>query len=387
MVVLSGAFIEFPGPMSQTWSRLRFMVFAAVAMIAATQTPAPNSATFEKWGKETLATIRRDFYMPGRGLYADALTPNEKPKQVAFNWGCGVMLSALNAAARTDSKYDAWLREYADASRSYWNTKGPVPGYDVLPGPKDVDRYYDDNQWMAMALVETYEHLHDPKYLDWASQTLTYILSGESGDLGGGIFWKEAEKTSKNTCSNAPAAAACLAVYEHTQDRALLRKAVELYSWTKKNLRNPLSGLMWDSISLSGKVERTEWSYNTALMIRTASRLYALTGLKSYADDAIAFEQSSVPKWIRSDSFTDPGRFAHLLFESWIIQQRDVSDLPGVNRGIRALEALHANSRSDLGLYPDRWNAKPPQGKVELIDQASAARAFFMASDFLKKNR
>jgi len=340
---------------------------------------------FEKWGRETLATIRKEFYIPKKKLYADALTPGKPVTQESFNWGVGVQLSALNAAARADKKYDSWLREFADASRSYWNTKGPVPGYDVLPGPKDVDRYYDDNQWMVMSLVETYEQLHDKKYLDWASEALTYVLSGESSELGGGIYWKETEKSSKNACSNAPAAAACLAVFQHTQDPALLRKAVDLYAWTKKNLRNPATGLVWDSMNLKGHIEKTEWSYNTALMIRTASKLYGITHLQSYADDALAFEKASMAKWIVNGHFTDPGRFAHLLLESWFIRREEIPVDQSLDGAITALANLHATGKSSLGLYPDRWNAGPPKGKVEMIDQASVARADFEMAEYLRK--
>jgi hypothetical protein len=334
-----------------------------------------------KWGSETLETIRRDFYMPKRRLYGDSVTPGKRPTQVAFNWGCGVMLSALAAGSRTDPKYDPWLREFADRTRAYWNTKPPVAGYDVLPAPKPVDRYYDDNAWMAMALVETYERLGDRKYLDWARETLTYVLSGEDEKLGGGIYWKEDGKTSKNTCSNAPSAAACLAVYKHTHEPALLAKARDLYAWTRRNLMDPSDHLMWDSINLSGKKDLTKWSYNTALMIRTASGLYEQSKLPSYRDDALAFERASKERWLRDGRLHDVGRFAHLLLESWLFRREAIPD-EGVSLEdlVPPLTYLHEQARSAAGHYPDSWSGGPPKPdqKVELIDQASFARACFM---------
>lgn len=342
-----------------------------------------DAKTLTSWGDETLQAIRRDYYMPEQKLYGDSAVPGQPPKQVAFNWGVGVLLSALNAAARADRKYDPWLREFADASHIYWNPAPPVAGYDVLPAPKPVDRYYDDNEWMVMGLVEAYEHLKDPKYLQWAKETLNYALSGESPALGGGIFWKEAEKTSKNTCSNGPGAAACLAVYEHTRDEALLKKAVDLYGWTKRNLMDPQDHLMWDSINLQGKIDRTKWSYNTALMIRSAAALYHYTKLPSYQDDAVRFTDASVAKWFGEGKIADGGRFAHLLFESWIFQERWL-DRPSKSAAGRlsALTFLRKEGRLPSGHYTTQWNKAPaePGKALEMIDQASVARAFYMAA-------
>src|SRR5262245_25572457 len=84
------------------------------------------------WGIEALESIRRHYYLTRTHLYAD----RADKEQPAFNWGVGVMLSALNAAAKHDRKYKFWLREYADATRVYWNNGG----YDVLPAPKPMDR-------------------------------------------------------------------------------------------------------------------------------------------------------------------------------------------------------------------------------------------------------
>lgn len=363
------------------------MVHLAAAVLIA-HTGNVDASQLAQWGKDALSVIRRDFYMPDRKLYGEEIVSGQPPKQVSFNWGVGVMLSALNAAARYDKQYDPWLREFADASHSYWNPKGPVPGYDVLPGPKDADRYYDDNEWMVMSLVETYEHLHDPKYLHWAQETLKFVLSGESSDLGGGIFWKEAEKNSKNTCSNAPGAAACLAVYRHTHDPALLQKARELYAWTKRTLMDPSDHLFYDNIGLNGHIAKDKWSYNVALMIRTASNLYALNKQPSYKADIEAMKKSSVARFIRDGRFTDPGRFAHLLQESWTFGQRDAGVQTSYAEVVEPMVNLHEHGMSSTGLYPDRWNspAPGPDKKVALLDQASAVRAMFTAAEYLRKH-
>lgn len=324
-------------------------MFAALAMIAALQPP-----DFAAWGEEALSMIRRDYYLPKSKLYA------ERPdrKQPAFNWGVGVMLSALNAAARYDAKHKPHLREFADASRVYWNQGG----YDVLPAPKPLDRYYDDNAWMVLALVETYEVLGDQKYLDWAKEALDFALKGESPD--GGIFWRETDRASRNTCSSAPTAAGCLAIYRHTKDAALLAKAKSLFEWTRKHLEDPADGLFWDSLGNDGELDKTKWTYNTALMLRTAVDL----GEKDAASKMIT---SSKARWIKDGKLDDPGRFAHLLAEAWIQAGVPASDLTGPLGKVRW-------ARSAKGRYPGHWMNLKMDDNAELLDQASFARLCFV---------
>lgn len=306
------------------------------------------------WGREALTMIRRDYYLPKTKLYA------EKPdrKQPAFNWGVGVMLSALNAAAKHDKKYRPWLKEYADASRVYWN-KG---GYDVLPAPKPLDRYYDDNAWMVLALVETYEVLGDKKYLKWAREALAFALEGEAKD--GGIYWRESDKASRNTCSNAPVAAACLALAKHQETERLSAKAEEIFEWTYQNLRDPTDGLYWDSLSNTGKIDKTKWTYNTALMIRASQ--FRET----------AFEETlnnSTKRWLVNGKLADSGRFAHLLLEAWV-------GVHGVKpEYVRALENVR-KARSANGYYPSNWSELKAARNPELLDQAAFARACFVVA-------
>ncbi|HSI72319.1 MAG TPA: glycoside hydrolase family 76 protein [Fimbriimonas sp.] len=344
-----------------------------------------SSTQLGAWGVETLDLIRRDFYLPEKLLYAEE-TGSKEP---CFNWGTGVMLSALNAAAKLDSKYLPWLEEYASASRIYWNDKGPVPGYDVLPAPKPVDRYYDDNEWMALQLIEAYELTKSEKYLTWARETVDYVLSGEDQKLGGGIYWRESDKKSKNTCSNGPGVAACTALYRHTKDSRLLVSAIRIYGWTKKRLQDPQDHLFWDSVNLSGKVDKMKWSYNTALMIRSAADLYSLTGNPQYKKDLVQMQSASAKKWLRG-AIKDEGRFAHLLLDAWIFQRTHVP-YPGQERAderafVAPLTFLHDIARSPTGFYGSRFYqpSAVTQSKWALIDQASVARAYFSAALYLR---
>ncbi|CAN5710364.1 glycoside hydrolase family 76 protein [soil metagenome] len=350
------------------------MVILPALMIASSLT---SDSAFAQRGLALTARIQKEFALPDSHLYAE----KHGESQPAFDWSVGVWLSALNSAVELDAGYKKALREFADATWVYWNDKGPVPGYDVLPAPKPVDRYYDDNAWMVMALVETYDHLGDAKYLDWAQKSLSYVLSGEDEKLGGGIYWRESDRgASKNTCSNAPSAAACLAVWEKTKDGKLLAKARELYAWTYKTLRDPDDGLMWDAISADGKIEKMKWSYNTALMIRTAAGLYAATKRETYRRQALEFEAAATKHWFdpATGALKDEGKFGHLLTEAFLFRRKWApgGDDKAVEASRRALENLESASKSKEGWYPARWDQGAPSGAPALIDQAAVARGY-----------
>jgi uncharacterized protein YyaL (SSP411 family) len=268
-------------------------------------------------------------------------------------------------------------------SRVYWNTEGPVPGYDVLPTPKPKDRYYDDNEWMVMGLAEAAQQLHSSKFFDFAQQTFEYVRSGLDDKLGGGVYWKESQKTSKNACSNGPAAASALALYEQTKEPSYLQFARSVYEWTRSNLRDPADGLYYDSMSLDGRISRTKWTYNSALMLRSAVDLYRFTGEEKYAADAREIQDASLRRWIGPDgAFKDDGKFAFLLLENWFRAYRYVpKTVDPYNAVTKAMEILHRQGADSEGHYGNRWDQIAPAAGYEkpaLIDQAAAARAFFV---------
>jgi hypothetical protein len=347
-----------------------------LALCAATaMAELPTAEELRAWGLETVEEIRRELYIPESKLYAEEIKAGKR-SGASFNWPSGVMLSALNSAARADKKYKAWLREYADASHAaYWNPAGPVPGYDSCPFPRGADRYYDDNAWMVLQLIEASKVLRDGKYLQWAKDAMGYVLSGWDDQVGGGIYWRENKKQSKNTCSNAPSAFAAFQLGDKARGRQIL-------TWLLPKLQDPADGLMWDSAGIGGKIDRTKWTYNTALTIRAL----LADGQKA---KAIPMADSSVKHWIDSatGAMKDDAAFAHLMCEAMIDASKTSGDGKYKDTVLRALKALRVRGRDSAGHYPKRWETGPGKtvDPVRLIDQASAARAFLEAASALGK--
>jgi hypothetical protein len=341
-------------------------------------------ADFRSWGFEALAHIESELLVPGTHLYGEETQPGHDPGQVAYNWSVGVMMQALNSAARLDPAFKPRLNGFVDSTRSYWNASPPVSGYDVLPGAKTPDRYYDDNEWMVLALVDASKTLNRPDVLTWAREAYGYVSSGGDDKLGGGIYWRESDHGSKNTCSNAPAAADAIALYGATQEPSFLADGKRLYQWTRAHLRDPEDGLYWDSISLSGKIEKTKWTYNSGLMLRDAAELYRITKEEKYAQDAREILASSLKRWASPSGFlTDEGKFCHLLIENWLLAYRLIPGSKDPRPAIvKGLELVHSQTRDKAGHYGPRWDRIAPEDgypTFALIDQAAAARAYLEA--------
>jgi hypothetical protein len=349
------------------------------------QNAEPTADTLRAWGDESLAAIRRDFWLGDRGFYAESMggQRESRHRQPAYMWSAGVQLTALAAAAEIDEDpYRQQLTEYAGALQSYWTESDGRKGYDVQPAAKTTDRYYDDNAWLVLALVEAWETTEDRQYFDRAVETFKFVLSGQDGQLGGGIFWRENRRTTKNTCSNASTIVAALRLFQATEQPQHRATATRLYDWTRKNLQDS-DGLYWDNIALNGAVDRRKYSYNSAMMIRANCSFYELTREEHYLKEAQRIGRAAENHWVEGDSgaIHDAGKFAHMLLEAFLAIGEQDGDARWRTLVCRSLCYVHDQLRDANGRYPGRWDrlAAAPLSRWELIDQASAARAYFAA--------
>ena len=105
---------------------------------------------------------------------------------------------------------------------------------------------------MVLGFTEAYQNTNDPKFLQMARATQEFVLSGWDDLLGGGIYWK-LDHHSKNTCSNAPAAAAALRLFQVAGDRAQAPWALRIRDSTQAKLQHT-DGLYWGNIQVGGPV-------------------------------------------------------------------------------------------------------------------------------------
>ncbi|WP_165075219.1 glycoside hydrolase family 76 protein [Paludisphaera rhizosphaerae] len=325
---------------------------------------------YELQAREVTDYIQRTFLDARTGLYV----ATESKHRPDFAWGQGVALANLVAAARVEpDAYRKTLDGYVKALDVYWDAKAKVPGYEPSPtrGNGD-DKYYDDNAWIVLSLLEAYETDHNPKRLERAEATLRFALSGWDDAIGGGIWWHEGHKDgTKNTCSNAPTAVGCLRLARVKPDDEAAKQIDEarrIVAWTRDSLQTE-DGLYHDrKVVATGEIKRGKLTYNAGLMLRAFLGLYRATGDESYLREARRISDAS--DWFisaRNGVYRDDVKFAHLLVEADLEFHRTTGDAHALDRARRNVDAFYAH-----------WQADPP---ADMISNASIARILWLFSE------
>jgi uncharacterized protein YyaL (SSP411 family) len=155
-------------------------------------------------------------------------------------------------------------------------------GHSFGPFPGDATRYYDDNAWIALDLLQLHHLLDDGALLERAIDLFGFLREGE--DLGGGIYWVEGDR-SRNTCSTGPSAQAALRLFDETGDEMYLDFADRQIRFLDANLRDE-NGLYRDHIASDGSVDPTVWSYNQGTPIGAAVLLARWQGEERWLERA-----------------------------------------------------------------------------------------------------
>ncbi len=340
---------------------------------------APPTLDLALESESALRLVQEKFWDAGRGVYSLNLNPDgSRQSSIAYLWDTGVVLSAYAAVAMSDPARGARLvDEWLSAHKPYWDVTGPVAGYNTNPGLSKPDRYYDDNAWVTLALVEAYEATRQVRFLDQAILVHRFVASGEDNLLGGGIHWREA-RDSKNTCANGNAALTALKLFAATRDASYLDQANRWLSWLDRLVDE--DGLYFDHLRLDGSVERTKWSYNSALPLRAYLLRYRLLGQRADLDRAVRIARAARAHWADADTgaIRCDAAFAHHLADAW--SELDCAAPRGKWSGsaLRALTHAFVANRDGHGFYGNRWDSSNVSARRQLLWTASAARTLWL---------
>lgn len=268
--------------------------------------------------------IRGDFHDEKQNLYYETTAGkkglDENP--YSYLWPLLALYQAYCERYRAEGKEDAGLlTEIGGSIAQYYDeTRPPVPGYDSyvcrLGGGQ---RYYDDNEWVGLTDCDLYQATGDEQYLKKAEMIYDFVMTGADDALGGGVYWREGDNSTKNTCSNAPVAVLALRLYQLTgkKDRNYLDTAQRIYRWTNQKLRSE-GDVYWDNIRTSdGMVDKTEYTYNTGMMIYTDALLYVVTQDKTYLKDGEKLAEASVSTFAPGGKFPDDLWFNAVLLRGY----------------------------------------------------------------------
>lgn len=238
-------------------------------------------------------------------------------------------------------------------------------------GDKWKNDYYDDMEWIALALQRAYKATGEQKFLDVALHLWGFIEHGWNDYAGGGIAWRTQEPNSKNACSNGPACILAARLYQSTGKESYKKWAIKIYQWEKSKLVD--DWMVLDHINgLDNSLTKWEFTYNQGTFIGSAVELYRITKDAKYLSDAVnaadrAISSMSVNSVLKLEGSPDSSKDndAH-LFKGILIRYMDLlaSEVISTSSKTRYSSFITANAESLLRngtghLYGPDWGAKP----------------------------
>jgi hypothetical protein len=246
--------------------------------------------------------LRRD------GLYRRDGRPR-LPGAAAHLWptarafAAAVDLLGISADRRGGFDADSAVSAHLRALEAYWDGTAELPSYasDVIGSRFGGDRYYDDNAWVGLALVQLERLRPGHGHAQRAEALFRFAVGGWDArpdvPSPGGVFWVEQTRPARgvgranhdrNTVSNAPNAQVGLHLTELRAGDGDLRRftrAHDMYAWVNATLDAgreagaPGTGLFFDKVRGDGTIDRTLWSYNQGSMIGANVLLARQSGL------------------------------------------------------------------------------------------------------------
>lgn len=377
--------------------------------------PATKADAYLDMASQTLDSIYRHYSAPGTPLLRENYPFNadysatylaessDAKNPYAYLWPYSGTLSAVTALIEaTDNgkgyrsvlnkKVLPGLEEYFDDKRQ------PAAYSSYIVSQPASDRFYDDNDWLGLDFIDLYETTGKKRFLEKAELIWKFIESGTDDNFGGGVYWCEQKKGSKNTCSSAPAAVLAMKLYNATGEKHYLDAASRLYAWTKEKLQDPKDHLYYDNIhrDRNGKerVDTRKFAYNSGQMLQAAVLLYKATDNEAYLDDAKKIAESAYDYFF-FDYTPHGGEPIRILRRgsTWFscIMFRGFAELYGVYDEGKYIDAfgqslshIWEHGRSKEGLFSEDFSGRREQRHKWLLTQAAMVEMFARMSTLVK---
>jgi hypothetical protein len=170
--------------------------------------------------------------------------------------------------------------------RAYFDSHTTPPGYDPTLRRHGRHQFYDDNEWIGLALLRAH-HLvpRHTGYVVRAEELFQLAVSGwdqtPTDPCPGGVFWRRHPRRNRNVVSNAPGAVLGLRIYQLTHNSYYLGWAQRMYAWVHGCLLGS-DDLYADHIAPNGEIAGRRWTYNQGTMITAGVLLAQITGQAGY---------------------------------------------------------------------------------------------------------
>lgn len=356
-----------------------------------------EKVVWHKRAKETYDAIVRCYRITSgtaAGLFNENYPKGSGDGAASFLWPYDGLVAGVSTLHRLG--YEVGYKDMVDRFEAYYRQRGVlnVGGYGSSTDGKNGggDRFFDDNAIIGIELVEAYELLKDPKYLERCAQIVKFYKAGIDNTMGRALWWCESninqpgnDSSNKPACANGFATWFLMRYYEvcpEAEKAEVLALAKDLYQWLYDNLRDPGDNLYWNSKGADGSINTTKWTYNSGAMIAGGVRLYEATGDTRYLNEAKATAKSSYDYYVRSRNGiplcypTNDPWFTIQMIKSYVeLESYDKSFVAkAMEVFIANLDNAWAKGRMTNGLFYEDWTGVKvnPDRDKGLLMQAAA---------------
>jgi hypothetical protein len=329
------------------------------------------------------------YAVPGQpGFYSN--DPGEKKPGAIWPLGQGIA-AAVDMAGIGESA--ALVKQMMAAIEAYRQGDG----YGFYPhSPPNANRGYDDNGCTGIAIVQAYELVRDPRYLEDAKRVLQFVKTGEGAE--GGVKWEEKSDPREG---GMPATGFCaefaLRLYRASHEAEALEFAEKCRRYMQEHLRvgpdekDVPQGLYWNDWGPKGGTEgpapgpsvqgRTLWTYNQGLPIGVDVLLFQATGKKEHLEHAKETAGAALAYFSKEDRlWKQPPAFNVVLFRNLLFLDK-VAPEPAYREALeRYLDRVWAARDPKTGLFDQGGIAHYGKRGPNFLDQCSLVQLFALAA-------
>lgn len=250
--------------------------------------------------------------------------------------------------------------------------------------------WFDDENWMALALIRAYDATKDSRYLNRAEYLFADIE--QNGRTSSGIWW-DRKHTQKATASNFGRAITAARLHERTGKAHYKQAAQEIYDYWYSTMVDRKNARVADHRNADGSVDWTLFTYDTGLAIGASIELFDVTKNHGYLSHAYAFGSTLIHDEVTATPYGDV-LYDHACKgdcdEFKGIAYRFLAKLYTLDRSQTQYgKVLHASAQAiwnvardpKHGTFGTYWNAAP-SSSTSLGADASAVMALNLAAEF-----
>ncbi len=196
------------------------------------------------------------------------------------------------------------------------------------------------------------------------------MMTGYDTIVGGGIYWKEGDKTTKNTCSNGPGILIALQLYIITKNKHYLDTALLLYNWVNTHLQAP-QGIYYDAVKIpSLKLDSAVYTYNTGTMLQSNVLLFKITHQQKYLDESKRIADAAEKRFYRNNRLPGNIWFNAVLLRGFVELYKVEKNAGRLHFFIQDANRIWENEKDEQGLIGAENRRKT------LINQAAMMEIF-----------